>query len=99
MSKFFLFSRRPGADQSPGRKAVFWCWNWGFVLLSALGIGLVCLLLAFGPYGLGLSRGLLDTGESVLSVPEWGPPSSPNPLDLPCDRPARGLLTIPRVEG
>ena len=47
----------------------------------------------------GKSRGLLDTGESVLSVPEWGPPSSPNPLDLPCDRPARGLLTIPRVEG
>ena len=47
----------------------------------------------------GKSRGLLDTGESVLSVPEWGPPSSPNPLDLPCDLPARGLLTIPRVEG
>jgi len=66
MSKFFLFSRRPGADQSPGRKAVFWCWNWGFVLLSALGIGLVCLLLAFGPYGLGLSRGLLDTPLLLL---------------------------------
>lgn len=66
MSAFFLFSRRPGADQSPGRRAVFWCWNWGFVLLSALGVGLVCLLLAFGPYGLGLGRGLLDTPLLLL---------------------------------
>ena len=66
MSKFFLFSRRPGADQSPGRRAVFWCWNWSFVLLSALGIGLACLLLAFGPYGLGLGRGLLDTPLLLL---------------------------------
>lgn len=61
MTNFLLFSRRPGADWSPGRRAVFWCWNGGLVLLSALGVGLACLLLAFGPYGLRLGLGLLDT--------------------------------------
>ena len=61
MTNFFLLSRRPGADWSPGRRAVFWCWNGGLVLLSALGVGLACLLLAFGPYGLRLGLGLLDT--------------------------------------
>lgn len=60
MRKFFLFSPRPGEEAPLGQRTLFWCWNCGLVLLSALGIGIACLLLAFGPYGLDLGQGLLE---------------------------------------
>ena len=60
MKSFFLFQRRPDASWAAGRKAGYWIWNFGFVILSAAGIGLVSLLLALGPYSLGLARGYLE---------------------------------------
>lgn len=56
----FLFQRKPQVDWSPGKKAGFWVWNGALTALSAVGIGLACLLLAFGPYALRLCLGLLD---------------------------------------
>ena len=49
---FFLFQRRPGEDWSKGKRAGFWVWNVGFVVLSSVGAAAVSLLLAVGPYPL-----------------------------------------------
>ena len=49
--RYFLFQTRPDPALSRGRLAVFWIWNWGLVLLAALGLGLVSLVLAPGNYG------------------------------------------------
>lgn len=46
----FLFQRRPGPDDSGGRKAVFWTWNGLMLLFAALGVTAVMLLLAVGYY-------------------------------------------------
>lgn len=54
--RFFLFGQHTEGEWSRGKKAGFWVWNGGFVLLSALGIGLLSLFLAVGPYPLYLAK-------------------------------------------
>lgn len=49
--RHFLFQTRPDPALSRGRRAGFWVWNWGMVLLAALGLGLVSLALAPANYG------------------------------------------------
>ena len=49
--RYFLFQTRPDPALSQGRRAGFWVWNWGMVLLAALGLGLVSLALAPANYG------------------------------------------------
>ncbi len=60
ISSFFLFQTRPAPGLSAARRALFWLWNLGLLLCAALGIALVSLLLALGPYGLGLARGYFE---------------------------------------
>lgn len=57
MTRFFLFQRQTDPDWSAGKKAGFWIWNFGFVILAAIGIGLVSLRLALGPYSLEIFQG------------------------------------------
>lgn len=66
MKSVFLFQRRPEAKWSRGRRAGFWAWNAGLVLLSALGVGLVSLLLAPGPYALSLILGYVERPVILL---------------------------------
>ena len=60
MKRSFLFQSRPEAGWSKGRRAGFWAWNLGILSASALGLSLVSLLLALGPYSLGLVRGYFE---------------------------------------
>lgn len=60
MKHFFLFQRRPDDSWSAGKRAGFWVWNLGILALSAVGITLVSLLLALGPYSLRLALGYLE---------------------------------------
>ena len=53
---FWVFGRS-AARLSRGKAAVFHLWNWGLLLLAALGTGLLSLLLAFGRYPWGVLRG------------------------------------------
>lgn len=56
MKRCFLFRRRTEPDWSRARCAAFWLWNAGWLLLAAVGLTGATLLLALGPYGLGLLR-------------------------------------------
>ena len=47
----FLFQTRPGEGLSAGKRAAFWLWNWGLLVLAALAVGLFSLMLAPGSYG------------------------------------------------
>lgn len=60
MRRFFLFQRQPDPDWSAGKKVGFWIWNFGFVALAAIGIGLVSLRLALGPYSFEIFQGYLE---------------------------------------
>lgn len=60
MGRFFLFQRQPDPDWSAGKSVGFWIWNFGLVVLSAIGIGLVSLRLALGPYDKELFQGYLE---------------------------------------
>lgn len=57
ITNFFLFRRHPGEDWSRGKRAGFWIWNVGFVVLSSAGLAVVSLLLAVGPYPLDYTGG------------------------------------------
>lgn len=56
MKRCFLFRRRTEPGWSRARCAAFWLWNAGWLLLAAVGLTGATLLLALGPYGLGLLR-------------------------------------------
>lgn len=60
MKRFFLFQRRPDESWSAGKRALFWAWNLGLLALSALGIALVSLMLAVGPYALHICLGYFE---------------------------------------
>lgn len=60
MKQIFLFQPAPDPAWSRGRRFAFWLWNVALVSLAAVGIGLVSLLLALGPYSLGLARTYLE---------------------------------------
>ena len=49
--RYFLFQSRQDPALSRGRREGFLVWNWGMVLLAALGLGLLSLSLAPGNYG------------------------------------------------
>lgn len=50
MRDFWLFAPNTQKEWSRGRKAAFWLWNGGLVLLFALAAGLMALRLAYGQY-------------------------------------------------
>ena len=52
LKELFLFQKGDGRGLSGGRRFLFWLWNGGLLLLSALGITTVMLLLAIGDYRL-----------------------------------------------
>jgi hypothetical protein len=56
----FLFQRRPDRGWSGGKRALYWVWSLGLLLLAAVGITLVSLLLAVGPYPLHLCLGYFE---------------------------------------
>jgi hypothetical protein len=56
----FLFQRRPDRGWSGGKKALYWVWNLGMLLLAAVGITLVSLMLAVGSYALRLCLGYFE---------------------------------------
>ena len=58
MKDFFLFQRRPEGEAK--RKVLFWVWNLGVLLVSAVGITLLSLLLAVGPYSLHICLGYFE---------------------------------------
>lgn len=66
MKDFFLFQRQSSTDWSAGKKAAYWCWNLGLLLLSAIGIGSVSLILAPGPYTLTLAEGYWECPLIIL---------------------------------
>lgn len=47
---YFLFQKRPEEGLSSHRRAVFWLWNAVLVAGAAIGLGLLALTLASGPY-------------------------------------------------
>lgn len=66
MKGFFLFQRRTQPDWSAGKKAAFWAWNLGLLLAAAVGITMVSLLLAVGPYSLRLGLGYFERPLIIL---------------------------------
>lgn len=62
----FLFQRQPENGWTRKRRVAFWCWNVGFVVLSALGIGAASLLLALGPYPMALANSFLERPLTLL---------------------------------
>ena len=47
---YWLFWKRPGEGLSPTDRRVYWCWNMGVLVLSALALGTLSLMLAPGSY-------------------------------------------------
>lgn len=58
--KFPLFADRPETDWSAGKKAGYWAWNVFWLLAAGMGIVLCSMLLATGPYDLGIAVGYLE---------------------------------------
>lgn len=66
MKRCFLFRQRPEPGWSRARRAIFWLWNAGWLLLAAAGLTAVTLLLAVGPYSAWLLHGYLATPLLLL---------------------------------
>ncbi len=47
---YWLFWKRPDEGLSPTDRRVYWCWNMGVLVLSALALGTLSLMLAPGSY-------------------------------------------------
>lgn len=60
MKNIFLFQKEPDPGWSKRQRLGYWCWQLGLVLLSGLGIGLVSLMLATGPYPLTVALGYFE---------------------------------------
>ena len=58
--RFWLFQKRPDPQWPPARKVLFWTWNLGAVLAAGVGICLVSLMLAVGPYALNITLGYFE---------------------------------------
>lgn len=48
---YFLFQTRPGDGLSAAKRAAFWLWNGGLLVLAALAVGLLSLMMAPAWYG------------------------------------------------
>ena len=59
MRDFWLF-RSSAAGLSPRRRALFWTWNGGMLLLAGLGLGALSLLFAFGTYAWALLKSYFE---------------------------------------
>lgn len=58
--QYFLFQTRPSPQLSRGRRAAFWGWNLGVLLLASAGLALTSALLATGPYPLNVALGYFE---------------------------------------
>jgi len=60
LRQYFLFQTRPLPGLSIGRRAAFWGWNLGVLLLASAGLALVSLMLSTGPYAMRIALGCFD---------------------------------------
>ena len=56
----FVTLPRPEEDWPRKRRTGLWCWNGGWLVAAGVGIALVSLLLALGPYRLGIAKGYFE---------------------------------------
>jgi len=60
LRQYFLFQTRPLPELSAGRRAAFWGWNLGVLLLASVGLALASTLLSTGPYALRIALGYFE---------------------------------------
>lgn len=57
---------RPEEDWSKKQRAGLWAWNGGWLVAAGVGIALISLLLALGPYRLGIAKGYFERPVILL---------------------------------